>query len=228
MDAAADSRANARTGLEPLLAQQDFAALASYLQGHYPPKELRAFLTDPSPQLIKASVTCLATTGTMADTPSVARLLHHADAEIVNLAENTLWSIWLRAGGASATAALVEAMEAMNDKAYAKATHLLDKVIRQYPNFAEAYNQRAFAWFLSDKHLRSVADCRRALALNPWHFGAAANLGHSYAELGFYERSLDAYHAALRLHPRMEGVRDAMRKVREILHNSSRARHAPD
>ncbi len=210
------------------LQSHDSDGLKAYLGQHVPRPALVGMLTDPNADLVKASVTSLAACGTMSDTPALARLLHHSDEAVATLAENALWSIWLRAGGPEANTLLIEAIEAMNENAYTQAVRRLDDAIRRCPDFAEAYNQRAIAWYLSGKYLRSVADCRRTLALNPYHFGAAAGLGHAYAELGMFERSLDAYHAAIKLHPRMDGVRVAMEKVREILTGSSRPRRLRD
>jgi tetratricopeptide (TPR) repeat protein len=228
MDATSASGADFVEGIRPFLTDRDTAGLMRYLEERWPRAMLTAMLTHPEAAVVKASVVCLGLRGSMADTPSLARLLHHEDSEVVALAENSLWSIWLRAGGEDANALLADAVEAMNDKAYHRATQLLDQAIRLCPRFAEAYNQRAFAWYLTEKHLRSVADCRRAIALNPWHFGAAAGLGHCYAQLGLYERALDAYHAALKLHPRMDGIRTAIRQIREMLNNTANRQRAYD
>lgn len=215
-------------GLIPFLTADDDNGLRKYLDSQCPRSTLTALLTGPELRLVKASVASLAARGTMAETPSLARLLHHPDAEASALAEDALWSIWLRAGNPEANGLVAEAIEEMNAGHYGRAVVRLDRAIRTSPGFAEAYNQRAIALYLAEKHLRSVADCRRTLALNPWHFGAAAGLGHCYAQLALYERAIDAYHAALKLHPRLDGVRLAVEHVREILHVRSRPRGSHD
>jgi len=181
------------------------------------PRYLLALLQAPQREVVLAAAARLGICGRMADTPMLARLLHHGDSEVVATAEQSLWAIWLRAGDEVSNGMLAEAVQMMNAGRYDAAVGVLDALVGRSPGFAEAYNQRAIAWYMMDKHLRSVADCRRTLALNPWHFGAAAGLGHSYAQLGFYERALDAYHAALKLHPRMDGIRQAIRQIRELL-----------
>lgn len=228
MDATSATGAEFVEGIKPFLAERDTAGLVHYLDERWPRGELASMLHSPDASVVKASIICLGLRGRLSDAPILARLLHHEDAAVVALAENSLWSIWLRAGDDKANSLLAEAIDLMDDAAYVRAAKLLDEAIRLCPGFAEAYNQRAFAWYLSEKHLRSVADCRRALSLNPWHFGAAAGLGHCYAHLGLYERALDAYHAALKLHPRMEGVRTSIRQVRELLNGTGDRRHAYD
>ena len=62
-----------------------------------------------------------------------------------------------------------------------------------------------------------MADCRRTLRLNGHHFGALAGLAHSYASLGQLDRALNAYHHALRVHPRLEGIRQSISQIRAYL-----------
>ena len=81
------------------------------------------------------------------------------------------------------------------------------------PNFAEAYDQPDSAPHLQDDYTGAVSDCRRAVRLNRCHFGAMAGMGHAHAHLGQYQQALRCYRAALNIHPRMEGIRQAMRKV---------------
>lgn len=228
MDATSASDLEFVEGMKTFLADCDTEGLVHYLDERWPHGTLTSMLNSPDRSVVRASIVCLGLRGRVSDTAVLSRLLHHADADVVALAENALWSLWLRAGSEEANALLVQAIEAMNEKRYHRATQLLDEAILLCPEFAEAYNQRAFAWYLSEKHLRSVADCRRTLGLNPWHFGAAAGLGHCYAHLGLYERALDSYHAALRLHPRMDGVRVAIRQVREALNGADVRRRAYD
>ncbi len=204
-------------GVTPFIASNDAAGLSRYLDEYWPRPTLVSLLMSPDRDVVKASIMCLERKHSALDSPQLARLLHHDDDDVVAMAEYALWSIWLRAGDAAANALLAQAIRAMNRQHYVKAAALLGEAIRQCPGFAEAYNQRAIAWYLQEKFAWSIADCRRALQLNPWHFGAAAGLGHCYAHLGLHEHSLEAYQTALNIHPRLDGVRQAIRHVRQML-----------
>jgi tetratricopeptide (TPR) repeat protein len=211
-------------GLRPFVASRDVTGLCGYLDVQWSSEALVSLLTGESAEAAKIGILCLGLKGHARHSPSLSRLLHHDDAHVVALAEHALWSIWLRAGTDKANAFLAEGIKAMNEEAYPKAVDRLSDAIRSCPGFAEAYNQRAIAWYLMEKYLRCVADGRKTLQLNPWHFGAAATLGHCYAHLGFYERSLEAYSTALKLHPRMEGVPEAIHAVRLIVNSASARR----
>jgi tetratricopeptide (TPR) repeat protein len=56
-----------------------------------------------------------------------------------------------------------------------------------------------------------------ALRLNPHHFGAAAALGHALMEKGDLRGALRFYRKALRIHPRLEDLPDAVRELEFVL-----------
>lgn len=210
-------------GRGPLTTNRNAAdlSLSQCLGSAWTSGTLASLLHAGDAQVVERAATCLGLVGTMRDTPKLARLLHDDNADVAAAGEDALWSIWFRAGSVRANTLVADAVEAMNDEAYGKAVRLLADAIADSPDFAEAYNQRALAWLLDEKPLPSVADARRALSLNRWHFGAAASLGHAYAQLGLFERCLEAYAQAIKLHPRLEGVRQSIRQVRGIVSDSS-------
>jgi adenylate cyclase len=52
----------------------------------------------------------------------------------------------------------------------------------------------------------SIAECQRALALDPSRVDAATTLGWGYAELGQFQNALDYYEKAIRLSPHDPGL----------------------
>jgi tetratricopeptide (TPR) repeat protein len=90
-------------------------------------------------------------------------------------------------------------------------------VLRHCPRFAEAHNQLAIAHFLKGDYEGAVRHSKCALLLNGYHFGALAGLGHSYAALGRLHEAMASYQLALRLNPRLEGIRQSIRAVRTRL-----------
>jgi Flp pilus assembly protein TadD len=59
----------------------------------------------------------------------------------------------------------------------------------------------------------SLSDIKRALALEPRHFGALAGLGIILEDLGREDEAISAYKRALELNPRMETVRESLEKL---------------
>jgi tetratricopeptide (TPR) repeat protein len=128
---------------------------------------------------------------------------------IANLIERR----WSRSGSDTADLLMSRASEAIQAKEHALAVELLDRVITLQPEWAEAWNRRATAFFLLDDTASSMADLRQVLAREPRHFGAWAGLGHIYMSAGDKTRALEAYRKALALHPHIESLRPLVDKL---------------
>ena len=87
-------------------------------------------------------------------------------------------------------------------------------VIDHDPDFAEAWNGRATAWFLANRLGPSMADIEQVLRLNPRHFGALAGLGMILEQLERPDEALRAYQASLDIHPNQASVAEAVRRLR--------------
>jgi tetratricopeptide (TPR) repeat protein len=128
---------------------------------------------------------------------------------IANLIERR----WSRSGSDTADLLIARASDAIQAKEHALGVELLDRVIALKPDWAEAWNRRATAFFLLDDIASAMADLRQVLAREPRHFGAWAGLGHIYMSAGDNARALDAYRKALALHPHIESVRPLVEKL---------------
>lgn len=86
-------------------------------------------------------------------------------------------------------------------------------LIDHAPEFAEGWNARATAYFVAGEFGPSVNDIARTLTLNPRHFGALSGLGMIFEQLEQPEKALEAYEAALAIHPRLQGVIEAVERL---------------
>ena len=87
-------------------------------------------------------------------------------------------------------------------KAYQQVA-LFTTVIEGGSSFAEGYNQRAVAYFMLEEWSQAIRDCKQTIALNPYHFGAFAGMGHVYVRLGKIEEAIEAYKQALIINPNL-------------------------
>ena len=89
----------------------------------------------------------------------------------------------------------------------------LDDLAREAPRFAEVFNQRAILYFQRGEFLRSLADCERAIELNPFHFGAQAGMGQCYLKMRRPRSALRAFRQALETNPRMTQLSETIESL---------------
>jgi tetratricopeptide (TPR) repeat protein len=167
----------------------------------------------------RASLLALGLLGTMNACAGIAARLHDDDRQTAHMAADTLWTLWFRADSPANNQEL-QRLARQRDRE--KALAAIDVLIERAPEFAEAYNQRAIIYFRLKKFDRSIADCQKTLALNPYHFGAQAGLGQCYMQMRKHRAALKAFRAALRLNPFMDGVEETIRALENALGEEGR------
>ncbi len=138
-----------------------------------------------------------------------------ADAKADNPAriQSRIVEIWSASGSDSKDFLLSRGRDALAAKEYDKAVAHLSALVALAPDFAEAWNTRATAYFLKDEFWLSVADIQRVLALEPRHFGALAGLGVILERTGDEAGALRVQREALRLNPHLDGAREAVERL---------------
>lgn len=209
--------------LRPIVERYDGQAVADYLQQYWPAPRLVELLSCGHDEAVKIALLGLSLIGTTRDNRAIARLLHDDDAFTAAMAEHALWSTWFRGGDHEANRTLKRAVHLLSRDRLDDAISILNDLTRRCPRFAEVFNQLAIAHFLKGNHAEAIENCHCTLELNPYHFGAMAGLGHCCASLGKLDLALEAYHDALHLNPRMQGIRQSIQEVRA----RCRRQHAP-
>ena len=93
------------------------------------------------------------------------------------------------------------------------AERLLDSLVRDYPDWAEAWNKRATLYFLLDRDDESVSDIEETLRLEPRHFGALGGFGQICLRRDEPVTARIAFEKALELNPQLEGVREIVHEL---------------
>lgn len=210
--------------VRPILETGDLELLARHIHREWPNSKLRQLLFSRCEDAVKVSLFCLSLSGTMEDCSSITGLLQHRDSFIRNLAENTMWSIWFRAGGPHANCRLRRAVHLAAETRLREAGRGLGRLIDDYPEFAEAYHQRAIVYFLLGRYARARRNLIETLRRNPMHFAALAGLGHCYAAEGKWVKALSWYKRAARLHPTAEGLSEAIDELNRLVGPPASAR----
>jgi len=83
-----------------------------------------------------------------------------------------IWSLWLTAPDEPAQALLDSAMRRRQALDFLGAIAALDRLVENYPDYTEGWNQRATLHFMRGDYAASLADVAQVLAREPRHFGA--------------------------------------------------------
>lgn len=138
------------------------------------------------------------------------RRLAAASPDQVADIEDMIWALWTHHENASAEDAMKRACGAIAHGRYGEAQALLDGLVAERPDWAEAWNKRATLHYLVERDAQSVADIRRTLEIEPRHFGALCGFAQICLRCGEDAAALAAFEVALRVHPALKGVPEAI------------------
>jgi tetratricopeptide (TPR) repeat protein len=196
----------------------DAALLRRLLLERAEPSEAVGYLREGTPVAEqRAAVLYLGMYGSMRECPVLALCLQHPDEHLAELAENALWLVWMQAGSQEGNAQLTRGILRLQANEVAGAIRTLSLLGATEPQFAEAHFQLGLALITAGRTPEAVRTFRQTLRLNPYHFAAAAALGHAYLEEGHLEAAAREYAHARQLHPRLKDVPEAARQVESIL-----------
>jgi tetratricopeptide (TPR) repeat protein len=151
--------------------------------------------------------------GDMRVTPAVAACLHDDDEEVVSAAEAALWQIWGRAPDPASAERFAAGLERLQAQDWLGAVTAFTGVVEQAPGFAEGWNKRATARYLAEHYAMAIEDCEAVVRLNPYHFGALSGQGLCHVALGQAAQAAACFRRALRIHPRLPGVRARLQEI---------------
>jgi tetratricopeptide (TPR) repeat protein len=189
-----------------LLASRDTAVFADQVSRRYTPATLDRLLTTGSREARRGAALALGYLGNISSNPTLGRAMNDRDKGVRMLAENSIRHVWHRAGTDEQNQRLTDVVELIAKERFAEAAARATILIEDAPEFAEAWNQRAIAWYRLERYQDAIEDCIETLELNPYHFGAAAGIGQCELFLGDYHAALAAFRKALELNPGLENI----------------------
>ncbi len=139
--------------------------------------------------------------------------LKAAGAEEAGRIETEIWIEWSKSGSPALDLLLQRGRDALDLGDTVQAIEHFTAVIDHSPEFAEGWNARASAYYYAGEFGPSMSDIGHVLTLNPRHFGALSGLALILEESGKPEKALEAYRAALEIHPHLEGATEAVERL---------------
>ena len=173
-------------------------------------------ILEGSPDVLarRAAVLALGIVGTFEHSNAVlAKALRDDDPTVRNMAEDALWAVWSRADTAEHNQTLERVRRAIGREQLDEAEKLATSLIGDAPHFAEAYNQRAFVYYLQERFAESAEECQQVLARNPFHIGAIEGLAKCQIRLNRPRDALKSLRRALKLRPHNSALRESIHEL---------------
>ncbi len=127
--------------------------------------------------------------------------------------EDEIWEAWAAHPDPALAARLDAAIAAIAAADFDRGRAILDELVADAPDYAEAWNKLATLEFLRGRDRESVAAIARTLELEPRHFGAISGFAQICLRNGDPAAAGLAFEAALRLNPRLTAVRIAVEEL---------------
>ena len=161
----------------------------------------------------------LAEIGTMGDIPMLLAALWDEEELIRGVAEQSIWGIWMRTDDSVADPLFQTGMLLIAQDDPQAALEKLNQVIELKPDFAEVWNRRGDAYAALGNEDRALADYDRAIALNPYQFGAMESCADIWMARSNYRKAADYFRRALDLNPNLSEAAEALHSLEQKLEN---------
>lgn len=147
--------------------------------------------------------------------------LHAENADDYKKIEEKIWREWRKSGSDAVDLLLERGMEAMEQDEFIAAIEHFSAAIDHAPDFAEAWNMRATAFFNMGEFGLSVADIQETLRLNPRHFGALGGFGLILEYTERPKQAQEVYNRLLEVHPNSAEAQEAADRLKQQLQGTS-------
>jgi tetratricopeptide (TPR) repeat protein len=146
--------------------------------------------TCPPPRDISEEMTVLIEAAQAAENPGEGQRI-----------SDDMWALWADAPDAAAQEILDSGMRKRSSFDLLGAITEFDRLVTYCPDYAEGYNQRAFAYFLAQDFEAALTDLERAIALSPRHVAALSGKALTLIGLGRTAEAALVLREALALNP---------------------------
>ena len=136
--------------------------------------------------------------------------------EVSKKIESKIWKLWSTHPLEDRLTALLEdGSSYMSQNKLETAYKTFTRAIELDSNWAEAWNKRATVLYLMGKYEQSQADINKVLELEQRHFGALAGQGLVQTALNNYQKAIDSYIEAHKIHPNLKSPLIMIEKLQE-------------
>jgi tetratricopeptide (TPR) repeat protein len=141
------------------------------------------------------------------------------------VAANALYDLWLKLADPQAMHLMELADKNVENNNYRTSLTALNLLTKNYPFFAEGWNRRALILSRLGFNDFAIADCKKAVLLNPNEFSAWQGMGICQLKVGDFEGAQRAFTEALKLVPHDAATLNYLKRCNDRL-NQIRSRPA--
>jgi len=127
--------------------------------------------------------------------------------------ERAIWSRWADSGSPTVDTLLERASAAAAAGDSDLANRFIDEAVDLAPHYAEPWNRRAEIAYTAEDYPGAIAAIQETLRREPRHFAALTAMGLIYEELGQDGAALEAYRAALAIHPHYDRALQGVQRL---------------
>lgn len=139
------------------------------------------------------------------------------DMRSIRITEGQIWEIWLQHANADVEQLMLVGTQRMNTQRYAEAMVVFNRLIENFPDYAEGWNKRATLNYALGNFDASISDIEKTLELEPRHFGALSGLGMVYIQRKELGKAKIAFENLIEVHPNSLNAKQNLELVEEQL-----------
>jgi tetratricopeptide (TPR) repeat protein len=165
----------------------------------------------------RASILALGFLGDYSHNEILGNALHDRDRAVRLLGDHGIRQLWFRVNDNVVRHRLGHLARLNQRGRFHDALPVASEIIGDDPTVAEAFNQRAVAYYALESFADAAMDCQIALELNPFHFPAAMTEAHCHMQLEDGAQALVTFRRALAIYPDLENVRAQVQQLERSL-----------
>jgi len=152
------------------------------------------------------------------------KALQSDSASIRTVAISALFDMWVAREGEEAALILQVACNSIERRNIKGAFSNLTKLTQMHPFFAEGWNRRATLLWQLGQFEQALADCRKAVLLDPEHFAAWQGMGLCQVRLGDLQAAVKSFQQALKIIPHDRQTRRYLQWSEDMLKREQQTR----
>ncbi|MDP1753613.1 MAG: hypothetical protein Q8L22_29545 [Reyranella sp.] len=153
--------------------------------------------------------------GTVLDT-LFAKLQTATDPVAIQTLEAAIWEQWTMVPDLKQREMMLRGMAEMQQQQLKASVETFTRLIEVAPEFSEAWNKRATAYWLLGNFPASLADICETIKREPRHFGAYSGLGMIRAEMDESARAAAAFELARKWNPHIVGIDAEIERLKAL------------